>query len=389
MNYKEKGKDFMRFLYVAHRYHTNQAPIMKGLVERGHTVCFVSHYQGKLEDYTYVVPVVAGYSKLFSVVNWIYVHILQRKNSKACDMRLKYGFPSMRRVRKIVSDFNPDVMIIRERSVYSIFTCLACRRLGVPMILYNQSPLWEDEIKNDLPHRIVKSLLPQVRITPVLGVEGEGKVKEDGAVFVPFVMEPRLSPKEKKWFQNGKINILCVAKYEERKNILMLLAIFFRLADEYNLTLTVAGECADHFERAYKEKLERFISENGLTKRVTLLENLAYEDMEELYAHADLFVLPSTREPASVSQLEAMSFSVPAICSDTNGTSCYIIEGMNGYRFKDNNEEDLQRVILKCISDPDKLKAMGANGFKEIEENCKFDIYYEKIIACMEKGDHR
>ena len=86
----------MRFLYVAHRYHTNQAPIMKGLVEHGHEVCFVSHYRGEIEDYDYVTPVIAGYSVLFNMINWIYVHIFQRKNSKACDMRLKYGFPSLR-----------------------------------------------------------------------------------------------------------------------------------------------------------------------------------------------------------------------------------------------------------------------------------------------------
>lgn len=200
----------MRFLYVAHRYHTNQAPIMKGLVEHGHEVCFVSHYRGEIEDYDYVTPVIAGYSVLFNMINWIYVHIFQRKNSKACDMRLKYGFPSLRRIRKIVKKFDPDVMIIRERSVYSIFTCFACRRLGIPMILYNQSPLWEDEIKNDLPHRIVRRLLPSVRITPVMGVKREGKVKEEGAVFVPFVIEPVLPPDEKEWFQNGRISILCV-----------------------------------------------------------------------------------------------------------------------------------------------------------------------------------
>lgn len=375
----------MRFLYVAHRYHTNQAPIMKGLVEHGHEVCFVSHYRGEIEDYDYVTPVVAGYSGLFRAVNWIYVHVLQRKNSKACDMRLKYGFPSMRRIRKIVKQFAPDVMIIRERSVYSIFTCLACRGLGIPMILYNQSPLWEEEIKNDLPHRIVRSLLPSVRITPVMGVEGEGKVKEEGAVFVPFVMEPVLPPDKKEWFQGGRINILCVGKYEERKNILMLLEILADLANEYDLGLTVAGECADHFEREYKEKLERFIAEHGLSEKVSLLENIAHKDMEKLYANADLFVLPSTREPASVSQLEAMAFSVPAICSDTNGTSCYIKEGINGYHFKDNSSEDLRKAIVKCISEPDRLKKMGENSFREIEEECKFDLYFEKIMQCMER----
>lgn len=375
----------MRFLYVAHRYHTNQAPIMKGLVEHGHEVCFVSHYQGKIEDYKFVKPVVAGYSRLFSAVDWFYVHVFQRKNSKACDMRLKYGFPSLRRIRKIVSDFTPDVMIIRERSVYSIFTCFACRRLGIPMILYNQSPLWEDKIKNDLPHRIVRGLLPSVRITPVMGSKAEGKVKEEGAVFIPFVMEPALSPEKKKWFQDGKINILCVGKYEERKNILMLLEILEKLSAQYNLCLTVTGECVDHFEREYKEKLESYISEHGLSKRVNLLENIAHEDMERLYKNADLFVLPSTREPASVSQLEAMAFSVPVICSDTNGTACYVKEGINGYCFTDNSKTDLEKVLVKCLSEPERLRTMGENGYKEIEENCRFDIYFEKVIQCMKK----
>lgn len=375
----------MRFLYVAHRYHTNQVPIMKELREHGHEVCFVSHYQGKLEDYAYVTPVVAGYSKVFSAINWLYVNLLQRKNSKACDMRLKYGFPSMWKIRKIISNFKPDLMIVRERSIYSIFTCLACKGLKIPMILYNQSPLWEDEIKNDLPHRIVKGLLPKVRITPVLGVEGSGKVKEPGAMFVPFVMEPRLSPEKKEWFRDGKIHILCVGKYEVRKNILMLLEVFLQLVDVYDLNLTVTGECADHFEKEYKEKLEKFILENGLSERVKLLENLEYEQMDGLYAQADLFVLPSTREPASVSQLEAMSFSVPVICSDTNGTACYVEEGRVGYLFRDNCREDLYATIFKCVSDRERLKEMGKNSYEDIKEKCRFDVYYERLISCMEK----
>lgn len=375
----------MRFLYVAPRYHTNQVPVMKGLTERGHTVCFISHYQGKIEDYTYVTPVVAGYSKIFNAMNWIYVNILQRHNSKARNMKLKYGFPSMKKMRKIVSDFKPDVMIIRERSVYSIFTCLACRGLKVPMILYNQSPLWEEKVKNDLPHRIVKGLLPKVRITPVLGIEGEGRVKEEGAVFVPFVMEPRLSPEKKTWFLNGRINILCVAKYEKRKNIHMLLEVLAQLLEDFDLFLTVAGECADDFEKKYKKEQEKFISENGLKERVALLENLPHNQMEELYAQADLFVIPSTREPASISQLEAMAYSLPVICSDTNGTACYVENGRNGYLFKDNCKEALHDAVSKCISNSERLTEMGKNSYEDIKEKCKFDIYYQKIISCIEK----
>ena len=40
----------MRFLYVAPRYHTNQVPIIRGLKRKGHEVCFLSQYAGKVED---------------------------------------------------------------------------------------------------------------------------------------------------------------------------------------------------------------------------------------------------------------------------------------------------------------------------------------------------
>lgn len=375
----------MRFLYVAPRYHTNQIPIMKGLTEHGHEVCFISHYQGKIEDYTYVTPVIAGYSKIFDILNWIYVHMLQRHNSKARNMKLKYGFPSIGKMRKIVSDFKPDVMIIRERSVYSIFTCIACRGLKVPMILYNQSPLWEEKVKNDLPHRIVRGLLPKVRITPVLGIKEDGYVKEDGAIFVPFVIEPGLSPEKKTWFLNGKINILCVAKYEMRKNIHMLLEVSARIAENHDLFITIVGECVDAFEENYKKEQEMYILEKGLEGKVVLLENLPYGRMVDLYRQADLFVLPSTREPASVSQLEAMSFSLPVICSNTNGSACYIEEGRNGYLFKDNCQDALYEVMSEAVSKPEKLKEMGKNSYEDIKKKCAFDIYYQKIIACIEK----
>ena len=55
----------MRFLYVAPRYHTNQVPIIRGLKRKGHEVCFLSQYAGKVEDYSDLTPTVIGYSGFF------------------------------------------------------------------------------------------------------------------------------------------------------------------------------------------------------------------------------------------------------------------------------------------------------------------------------------
>ena len=379
----------MRFLYIAPRYHTNQAPIMKNLIENGHEVFFLSHYQGRIEDYSAIRPVILGYSKLFSLWESFYVKILHRNSSKAVDMKLKFGFPPIGKVRRKVKEFAPDIMIIRERSVYSIVTCLACKDLHIPSILYNQSPLWEKEIKNDLAHRLVRAALPKVRMTPVMGVEGHGHVREEGAVFIPFVIEPKLKPELKQWFQGGKIHILCIGKYERRKNIRMLLEIFEELYQQYSLTLTVAGECSSKFHKEYKMQQEDFIEEHHLETNVTLLQNLSRNEIDGLYRQADLFVIPSTDEPASISQMEAMAFSVPVICSDTNGTACYVKDGESGYLFQDNNKEALKETILRMVSDRERMVEMGSKSYEEVENNCSFSRYYDSVLACMDKAKNK
>lgn len=374
----------MRFLYIAPRYHTNQAPIMKCLTQNGHEVCFISHYRGRIEDYSAIQPIILGYSKIFNLWENFYVNILHKNNSRAIDMKLKFGFPSAMKLRKEVKKFSPDVMIIRERSVYSIISCLACRGLHIPAILYNQSPLWEEKIKNDLAHKLVKAALPKVRMTPVMGIEGQGHVKEEGAVFIPFVIEPKLQPEEKQWFQKGNINILCIGKYEERKNIRMLLEIYEELYHEYSLNLVIAGECTSKFHKQYKAQQEAFVKDNGLQASVKLLFNLERDEIEDLYKQADLFVIPSTAEPASISQLEAMAFSVPVICSDKNGTACYVRDGISGFLFQDNQKEALKATIKKMVSDKKQMMEMGKSSYEAIQNNCSFSQYYDGIMKCVD-----
>ena len=104
--------------------------------------------------------------------------------------------------------------------------------------------------------------------------------------------------------------------------------------------------------------------------------------MEQQYECADLFVIPSTGEPASISQLEAMAFSIPVICSDTNGTACYVENGQNGYQFEDQNADSLQACIEIFLKNPSKINDMGRNSSQYLKQNCQFKNYYAGIMEC-------
>ena len=375
----------MRVLYMSHRYHTNQNTIMKGWKEHGDEVCFLSQYAGKIEDYTYVKPVVMGYSPVFMLFYRLYVNVLVRNNPAAMDIRLKIGIPPIFKLRKAIREFDPDLVIMRERSVYTICMTAICRFYKYPVILYVMNPVWEKQ-KKDLAHRIVWKLVPKYRLTPsmVVGLDYEGKEKDNCAFFAPYLMEPQLSPEEKRYMENGRIRILEVGKYEERKNHKMMVRAFEKLAGQYPVDLTIVGEVSNDFHRKYYAELKEYIDSHGLESRVTLKRNLKKADMMEEYKHADLFVLPSTGEPGSVTNLEGMAFSIPVICGEDNGTACYIEQGKTGYVFRDNDEADLVEKMESIIRNGDVLKEMGKNAYNHVKKNFQFDSYYKSVKQIME-----
>ena len=374
----------MRFLYVAPRYHTNQVPIMRGLKREGHEVCFISQYAGKVEDYSDVTPIVVGYSRLYLMFDACYMKLMSKCDKRAGDRKIKCGFPPVGKLARAIRESGADVAILRERSVYSIFATLLCRKYHIPTILYNQSPLWEDKIKNDLPHRLMRALTPKVRMTPVMGTQKPGKVIEPGAVFVPFVMEPEMAPEERAWQKDGIIHIFTIGKYETRKNQQMMIEVVEELSKRYLLHLTIAGECSTAAHQAYYDGLKNYIKAHGLEHKVTLLSNLNRQQVGEEYRKADLFVIPSTLEPASISQLEAMAYSLPVICGDKNGTACYVENGANGWQFKDNDRQALTEAVEKIISDSEEMKRMGAQSFVFIKEKYQIDAYLAGISQLME-----
>lgn len=375
----------MRFLYVAPRYHTNQMDIMKGLKEHGHEVCFISHYAAIIEDYSYVQPIVLGYSRLYRLIDWFYVHVLHRKDPTAIVFKIRHGFPPVGRLRKIIYDYKPDIVILRERSVYSMAAYLLCKRKRYPCILYNQSPLWAEPAKTDLMHRLAARLSPRLRMTPVMGVRREGTSIGRNDYFVPFVIDPQRARQDRTYFDKGVAHILCIGKYEVRKHHLMLLSAVEKLREKYDIRVTLAGEATNHFQKEYCGQVRAYVREHHMEDIVTVRTNIPRREMEREYLAADLCVIPSTLEMASVSQIEAMSYSLPVICSDTNGTACYVEDGVTGYLFRDCDGADLQAKLDAMLADRDRMMRMGAAGYRALEEKYNFDTYYTALTEMADR----
>lgn len=111
------------------------------------------------------------------------------------------------------------------------------------------------------------------------------------------------------------------------------------------------------------------------------------DDIVELTAISDIYVLPSYREGLPATLMEATSMGKPIVTTDTFGCREVVEDGKNGFLVPILDVKSLLQKIEILIADGDLRKSMGHQGRKKAED--EFDIqkvlkqymeYYEKII---------
>lgn len=414
-----------KVLYIAPRFHTNQVYPVKSLVRNGVDVRFFSQYSHKAENYEDITPNIIGYSPLFTIISPL-LSKLQPSMDKD-DFSRKYGIPPIIKFIKEILDFNPDLVIVRDYSRYSYVCLLILKVFRKKTILYTQQPLYGRKyrelggMKKNLKMIMydLRSLICKYEMTPILGSdisdelchnsikkacddECNWSIQENihslsplglirNTFFVPLVIDKNYSFHLKKKVTGNSLNILIVAEFQERKKILEFLEIFNSLIKNgKNIHLTIVGNAKKAHTLKYLQKVKSYVGHNGLNDNITIKTDLTHHEVLNEYLVNDFFVLPSVREPASYSILEAMSSGLPVISSTSNGTKDYIMHGKNGFIFDANNFSQLYDYLSYFIEKPHLLKEFGENSQKLIDSYYYSDRYYESLkLIYKTMGEHQ
>ena len=350
----------MRFVFTAPRYHTNQHFAMKALLDAGHEVSFLALRRGQSEVYEVLHPTILG---------------------EAAPVRL--WMRTWRRMRAL----GPDVVVVRDPpTAFGLLSVAAARLMGRTLVFYTQTPMyrrlgWWKKLWRWFPAWATGAEW----ITPVLGWPDRYSPALSVLRYVPFVMEPQTAPERREWFRDGAVNVLCIGKFEERKNHRLFMEAVSRLSGRYAVRATIVGECSTEEHRRELEAVKELHGSLGLGERVVFKTNLPYREVQREYALHDLFVLPARREPASVSLLEAMAHSLPVVCSDSNGTQCYVRPGENGYVFGTDDVDGLVAAMEQIVEDRERLKAMGRRSYELVVSEHAPGRYVEALLEIAEQ----
>jgi L-malate glycosyltransferase len=178
----------------------------------------------------------------------------------------------------------------------------------------------------------------------------------------------------------GQKVLLHVSNFRPVKRVLDVVRIFERVNREVDSVLLMVG---DGPERSSAQALARRL---GLSDRLRFLGTR--QDIEDVAALADVFLLPSELESFGLSALEAMAAGVPVIGSDAGGLPEVVRHAESGYLLPVGDVEGMAARTIEVLRDDERRREMGeaarhrvASLFDAERVVAQYEAVYERVMA--------
>ncbi|MEM4360238.1 MAG: glycosyltransferase [Candidatus Bilamarchaeaceae archaeon] len=141
-----------------------------------------------------------------------------------------------------------------------------------------------------------------------------------------------------------------------------------------------------------ESRLRALVARLGLLDVCEFIPPHPPEEVGKAMEHADIYVLPSNRQEGWGAVVnEAMSRGCCVIGSKSAGSVPWLIQdGVNGHIFEGNRVEDLGRILLYCIQNPDHTRQMGLAARATMLNLWSPEVAAERLLRlcdALERGE--
>jgi len=218
----------------------------------------------------------------------------------------------------------------------------------------------------------------------------KGNIRAEKLMTIPNVIDAQqydlnidLEKKKRELGVEANYPILgVVARLDEQKGHIYLLRAMPRIMEEYPAAaLLVIGD------GPLRKNLENFCSKLEITKQVKFLG--VRDDIKDIMALIDVFILPSLWEGMPNVLLEAMALKRPIVATRVGGVEELIEDKKSGILVAPADEKSLAEAIVHILASPDRGKVLGELAKKEVERRFtveamlrKIEGLYKELLGC-------
>ena len=226
---------------------------------------------------------------------------------------------------------------------------------------------------------------------PALAIRTAPQNPEDGKVLgalrdvvVPNgVPDMRGRVQERTAAASQPLTILFTGVLIPSKGVLVLLEAFKLLIDHgLDLRLQLMGKWGDG---AFETLCTTFVSDHGLSDKVTFLGVKRDLEKFECFAACDIFCFPSYFEAESFGLVlvEAMQFAKPVVSTRWRGIPSVVEDGVNGYLVLPQDPGALAERLALLVADPNLRERMGREGRRIFEQRFTLERFHRNMEEAL------
>jgi glycosyltransferase involved in cell wall biosynthesis len=175
--------------------------------------------------------------------------------------------------------------------------------------------------------------------------------------------------------------LLTVAHLYPRKNVGVLLEAYRRLADAgaaFQAWVVGDGPCRARWQARCRRL--------GLAGRVAFLGTVPLAELQQRYARASVFCLPSKQEGFGIVFLEAMAAGLPVVAGRAAAVPETVADGETGLLVDPGDPAALARVLADLLARPAARAALGAAGrqrAREYRADAVAELFLTRVGAAL------
>jgi len=210
-------------------------------------------------------------------------------------------------------------------------------------------------------------LVPSHFVESSLIVSG---ISYDKIKFVPYGVDINMFSYRERKKKDNILKLIYVGNISYRKGSHRLLKVVSELD---GVELILAGTY---------DKRSPLYTTYSCIKNIRFVGFVTRDKLNDLYNMCDIFVLPSLCEGMAMVGLEAMATGLPLLCTYYTGVNDVIENGINGFVYNANKNEELRKLILWFQQNMDKIPMMAENA-RKTSLSYSWDIYQENVAKAI------
>ena len=374
-----------------------------GLASRGHEVLVItpSHTGDRhVSNSSGVKVAYLDATKLYVYPDQI--HTVPKKKKLIYKHSLKASVIPGRQIRKILDEFQPDVIHIQGSDPIGLSTTKYAKRHHIPLVMteHNQPEVLTESLPltgvlkkpaNAALSSYFRKRLSQADFVTMPTKMAAGHLFNSKELKVPFeaisngvdlsAFKPGKVPEalyQKYGISKGVPIILYIGRLDPEKKVSVVLEAFKEFLKKCNdnkldrlskTLLVVVGDGVD------KNRLVREALRMGISDSVKFLGRVVGEDLYNIYRMGNVFVTASEVETQGIVLIEAAATGLPLVAVDAGAVSEVCLDKVNGFLLKPGDSSGMSEAIYKILSDP---RLLGQMSKKSIEIASEHDL--EKTI---------